>query len=123
MSLTIAMVRPFKGGLIIKFEDIEDRSTAEIFRGRTLLISASEAQPLDAGEYFIHDLIDLEVRDEAGTVLGRVRDVYPMGWTHMLGITVGAKELMIPFNRETVSQVDLESGFIVITPTPGLLDL
>ena len=41
---------PFKGGLIVAFEEITDRSAAEAWRHRFLLVPASELSPLEEGE-------------------------------------------------------------------------
>lgn len=122
-TLTVAGARPFKGGLIVRFEDVSDRNAAEALRGRTLVIPRSEARPLDEGEYFLHDLAGLEVRSVEGRLIGRVSQVYEGGAGHILGVDDGERERLIPFTREVVREVDVEGGRIVIEPVRGLLDL
>jgi 16S rRNA processing protein RimM len=56
---TIATSRPHQGRMLVRFEDVTDRTTAEGLRGATI-----EAQPLhldDTETYFAHELVDLPV--------------------------------------------------------------
>lgn len=123
IALTVEAVRSFKGGLLLRFAGITDRNDAEILRGRTLLIPADEAEPLAADEYFLHDLVGLEVRDDDGSLLGVVKEIYSVGNGYLLGVETDGREVMVPFNRQVVRSVDTDSGVIVIEVMPGLLDL
>ncbi len=122
-TLTVVKARAFKGGLIVRFAAIEDRRAAEALRGRTLLIQAGDARPLEADEYFLHDLVGLEVFAADGERVGRVVEVYEGGPGHFLGVDDGEREHVIPFTRQIVRRVDLEAGRIVIEVIAGLLEL
>lgn len=123
LRLAIVRAREFKKGLIVEFDGIVDRNAAEVLRGRMLAIPADEAPPLGEGEYFLHDLVELEVRGPEGTTIGRVGRIYTVGASHLLGVEDGERERLIPFTDEIVRQVDLDNGVITIEPTPGLLDV
>jgi 16S rRNA processing protein RimM len=123
LALTIAGARGFKGGLIVRFEDVRDRNAAEVLRGRTLLISSEELRPLEAGEFFLHDLVGLEVQTMEGQLVGRVVEIYETGPGHMLEVDDGERGYLIPFSGQLVSEVDVRAGRIVIEAIPGLLDL
>jgi 16S rRNA processing protein RimM len=123
LALTVVSAREFKRGVLVRFEGVGDRNAAEVLRGRTLLLSADEARPLDAGEYFLHDLVGMEVEVESGGVLGRVADIYEVAQGHCLGVSDGEREHLVPFTATLVRKVDLEAGRIVIEPLPGLFDL
>ncbi len=123
MTLTVAGVRPFKGGLLVRFEHIRDRTGSELFRDRTLLIPAQEAEPLEPGEYFLHDLVGLDVHTTDGDVVGNVREIYPVGSGYLLAVFDGEREVMVPFSGRLVRSVALDEGTIVIDPPAGLLDL
>ncbi|MGD2154878.1 MAG: ribosome maturation factor RimM [Gemmatimonadales bacterium] len=123
LALTIAGAREFKGGLIVRFEDVRDRNAAEVLRGRTLLISPEDARPLEAGEFFLHDLVGLEVQTVEGEPVGRVVEVYETGPVHMLEVDDGTRGHLIPFSERLVREVDVQAGRIVIETIPGLLDI
>jgi len=123
LSLSVRAAREFKGGLIVRFADVRDRDAAEALRGRTLLIRWEEARPLESGEYFLHDLIDLDVWSSEGERVGRVAAVYEGGAGHFLGVDDGQRERLVPFAGRIVRKVDLAAGRIVIEAIPGLLEL
>lgn len=122
VGMEIAGARSFKGGLIVRFAGVRDRDAAELLRGRTLLMAAAEARPLEADEYFFHDLAGLEVFTVAGERVGRVTDLYEVGPGHHLGVDDGRRERLVPFIEAIVREVDLKAGRIVIDPPAGLLD-
>ncbi len=123
LSLTVQAAREFKGGLIVRFEGVRDRDSAEALRGRTLLIRREEARPLESGEYFLHDLVGLEMWSAEGERVGRVAAVYEGGAGHFLNVDDGEREHLIPFAGRIVRKVDLEAGRIIIEAIPGLLEL
>lgn len=122
-DLTVLAARPFKGGLIVRFDELVDRNAAEAVRGRTLLIRFQDARPLDEGEFFLHDLVGLEVRTAAGERIGAVTDVYEIGASHFLEVADGERERLIPFSRRLIREVDMQRRVVIVEPTPGLLDL
>jgi 16S rRNA processing protein RimM len=123
MTLAVAAARPFKGGLIVRFEDVHDRNASEMLRGRTLLIRSEDARPLEPGQYFIHDLNGLEVVELDGAPIGRVAQIYEIGTSLYLSVDDGERERMIPFTEQFVREVDIEGRRVVIEVIPGLLEL
>jgi 16S rRNA processing protein RimM len=123
LALTIQAAREFKGGLICRFEGVRDRNAAEVLRGRSLLISHEDVRPLEVGEYFLHDLVGLEVRTVDGVTVGHVVEIYETGSGHVLGVADGERERLIPFADRIVKEIDMDERLIVIEPLPGLLDL
>lgn len=120
--LVIQSVRPFKGGWIVKFEGIDDRNTAEMSRERFLFLEASEVEPLEEGEVYIHELDGMQVRLEAGEVIGRVTATYELPQGLMLDVArEGKGAVLIPYDR-VVTSVDREQRVILVDPPEGLLD-
>jgi 16S rRNA processing protein RimM len=121
--LTVSLAREFKGGLIVRFAGVPDRNAAELLRGLTLLVPAHEVRPLEEGEFFLHDLVGLQVETAEGQVIGRVGEVYEAGAGHFLSVVGGERERLIPFSGRLVREVDVEAGRIVIEAIPGLLEI
>src|SRR6202795_2171738 len=71
-TLTIARSQPFKKGLIVQFEELQDRDSAELWRGRYLLAPFSELPPLQEDEVYLHDLTGMKVVSAAGAEIGNV---------------------------------------------------
>jgi 16S rRNA processing protein RimM len=121
-ELHITSARPFKGGYLVVVREITDRTTAEAWRGRFLLLPSAEVSGLAEGEVYLHDLPGLRVELASGEVLGTVRDIYELPQGVVLDVTMAQGSVMIPFRDEVVVRVDLAGGLLVVDPPAGLLD-
>lgn len=122
-ELTVCGSRPFKGGVIVQFDEVDSRDEAEKWRGRFLLLPGSELAPLEEGEVYVHDLYGMRVELADGTALGVVETVYelPQG----LGLDVkrdAGGSVIVPWRPEIVRAVDAERRVLVVDPPAGLLD-
>jgi 16S rRNA processing protein RimM len=131
-SYEIESSRAYRDRLVLKIRGIDDAAGAAALRGRTVVVAAEDAPELGEGEYYNDLLVGMEVRDEAGTRLGRVRAVWATGGVDLLVIDRArpggedgeiAEELLVPMAAEIVVRVEESRGRIVIRPPEGLLDL
>src|SRR5262245_60387288 len=122
--LTIESVRPFKRGILVKFTGLDDRNSIEGLTQRYLRIPIAAASPLEEGEVFYHQLIGLQVVTVDGEAIGKVREIYDTGPTHLLEVrrTRGG-QVLIPFTERIVRKIDVEGGTMTIKPPPGLLEV
>ena len=120
-ALAIESVRPFKRGLLVKFEAFDDRDAVDGLSQRYLRIPITAAAPLEEGEVFYHQLIGLEVVTAEGEKVGKIREIYDTGPTHLLEVGGAAGNTLIPFTERIVKKIDVEGGTITIKPPPGLL--
>lgn len=121
--LTVASARPHAGGYILGVEEIADRTLAERYQGRRLSIPEDQLVELQEGEFFLHDLRGLELRDEDGTVIGTIAEVHQAGSSAFLVVERDDGETMVPFVDAIVLDVDVDEGFVRIRPPEGLLDI
>jgi 16S rRNA processing protein RimM len=121
--LTVRRAKPFKGGRIVRFQEITGRDIAEQWRDRYLLVPDSEATPPRPGEVYFHDLVGLRVESPTGAELGRVQELYEMGHGVLLDVRTASGTVMIPYRPELVIRVDLERRALVVDPAGGLFDL
>lgn len=120
-ELVVSRVRPFKGGLLVVFDEVATREEAEKLRGRFFLVPSDELEPLAEGEVYVHELYGMRVELPTGDVVGEVTDVYelPQG----LAVDVkreGKGTVIIPYRD--VTRVDREARVLVAEPPEGLLD-
>lgn len=118
-TLTVEHARPHQHRLLVKFEEIADRTEAESFRGELLLIPAEATPEAPKGSYWVHQLVGLEVVTEGGRSLGRIQEVQGNPANDLWVTDSGA---LIPAVRELVADVDLERGTVVVRELPGLID-
>jgi 16S rRNA processing protein RimM len=121
-TLTVAGSKPFKKGLIVQFEELQDRDSAELWRGRYLLAPFSELPPLQEDQVYLHDLIGMSVVSVTGVRVGVVTTFYELPQGIMLDVRTDRDSVMIPYRPEIVVRTDIAARTIVLDDIPGLLD-
>jgi 16S rRNA processing protein RimM len=119
--LTVASARPHGHRLLVRFEEVDDRDQAESLRGRVLLVRREQAPALPSGQYWVHQLVGLEVVTESGRSLGTIREVLHNAANDVWVVEGDGRQFLIPGLREVVEGVDISAGRAVIREVPGLL--
>ena len=97
--LTLKSIRPGPNGAVARFAEVADRNTAEALRGTELTVPRSALPPLEAGEYYHCDLVDLPCVSDAGEALGRIAAVENFGAGDILEIEKSdGKRFMVPIH-------------------------
>jgi 16S rRNA processing protein RimM len=127
--LTVAGRRWHSGNLLVRFEGIGDRTAAAELGGTWLMADSATFAALDDPDVFRDgDLVGLCVRTVDGTVVGTVTDVLHHG-QDILAIQPAAPpgaragQILVPFVKPIVPEVDIPGGVLVIDPPEGLLNL
>ena len=116
-GLTLASGRPFKDGLIARAPEVASKEEADALRGLELYAPRSAMPPADEDEFYLTDLIGMKAQAPDGAPLGEVKSVQNFGAGDLLEIQPerGASWL-VGFTLESVPEVDLAGGRIVISP-------
>lgn len=123
ITLEIEGVKFFKQFVILKFKGIDNINDVEKYKGKNLYVTRQNAVKLKKDEYFIADLIDIEVFDETDTKLGTLTDVIETGANDVYQIEMtDGKEVLIPAIKECILSVDIEARKMVVHLMDGLLD-
>lgn len=123
LELRIRAASPFKGGLIVSIEGINDRSTAESWQNRTFLVPEDEVEPPGEGELFIHDLVGMRVVTVGGVNVGEITQLFELPQGIVFEVQRPEKSsVMLQLNEQTVTEVDPEARLVRIDPLEGLLD-
>jgi 16S rRNA processing protein RimM len=126
-QLRVASARWHSGQLLVAFAGIADRTAAGELTGGWLSVDSSQlpATP-DPDEFRDHELIGLSVRTPAGQDVGVVTDVLHYGQDLLVvrrpGGAGDSGEVLVPFVKAIVPEVDVAAGLLLIDPPPGLLD-
>jgi 16S rRNA processing protein RimM len=123
--LTVAACRWHSGELLVRFEGISDRTTAAGLGGTWLLVDAATLGATgDPDEFRDSDLVGLSVRTVDGAVVGAVDDVLHSGQDVLvIRPARGGADILVPFVKAIVPEVDVAAGVLVIDPPVGLLNL
>lgn len=87
------------------------RLDRRVARGAALAVPPDALAPTSEDEYYVFQLVGLEVSEEGGRLLGTVADVAPGVANDVLELDSG---LLLPMVEECVLSVDLEAGRIVV---------
>ena len=122
-SLTVAATRWHQGRLLVTFEQLVDRTTAEGARGLVLHATVdADDHPEDPDEYYDHQLVGLLACDLDGRELGEVTGVSHGGAQDLLQIrTPDGRDTLVPFVKDLVPEVDLPARRVVVADRPGLV--
>jgi 16S rRNA processing protein RimM len=122
-TMTVSAARQHQSVLLVTFEELTDRSTAEAARGIVLHASIpADESPEDPDEFYDHQLVDLAAYDEDGSPLGTVAGLFHGGAQDLLRIaTPDGREALVPFVKALVPEVDVAGGRVVIADRPGLV--
>lgn len=102
------------GGLVVKFDGIDSRTVAELYRGRYLEVGEQAGRPAGEGRFYHHQLIGLAVSTESGRALGQISEVLEKPANDVWVSHDGKVEHLIPATRDAVLNVDLDGRRIVV---------
>ena len=123
LYLEVEGVKFFKKFAILKFRGIDNINEIERYKGKELYVDRENAQRLGRNEYYIADLLGMEVTQDTGRRLGVLRDVIETGANDVYVVTMeNKKELLIPAISQCILRVDVESGVMEVHLLEGLLE-
>lgn len=121
-TLNIEKIRIKENTVILKLKDIENIQEAKMIVGSFLEIKRKNAVKLPKDNYFVFEIIGLEVYSENNIFLGKVENVISTGSNDVYIIkNKNKKELLIPAIREVVKNINLENKRITIKMVDGLI--
>ena len=121
--LTIETMRNHNGTYLLSFRGKLDRNQAEMLRNATLLTEVDVKSSHEVEDSFhISEIVGLIVKNLEGITIGKVVDVMELPAQDTLVIEISnGSELLLPFVKKHVPEVNLEAKEIVIDNYEGLL--
>ncbi|MFW5834058.1 MAG: ribosome maturation factor RimM [Pseudomonadota bacterium] len=120
--LVITELKVTPKAAVARFAGIDDRDAAEALRGTELWIDRAALPPTEEDEWYVEDLVGLDVVDERGDPIGRVRAVVDHGAGDVIEIRkADGTELSLPFTRAQFPEVDVAGGRLVMAPIEELV--
>jgi 16S rRNA processing protein RimM len=107
---------------LLKLEGIDERNAADRLRGLLLLVDMEHAVPLEEGEFYLYQLIGLNVQTVEGETLGRLEEVLETGANDVYIVdSPRYGEVLIPVTEETIIKTDIGAGVMIVKLPDGLL--
>lgn len=121
IDLEIEKIRYHKNFVIIKFKNIDTMNDGESLKDYIIRINDDEAIPLEEDEYFIRDLIGINVFENT-VKLGTIKDVIATGANDVYVVKTQGKDILIPVIKQCIINVDIENKIMEVKLLKGLVD-
>ncbi len=121
-ELIVKALRPVKDGWLITLDVVADRTEAEKWNGRHLMVPVEELSAPDDGEVFAHELVGMQLLDaDTDAPLGEVVEFYELPQGLLLEFKTASGLASVPFVEEFIDEVDREGRVIRVRLPEGLL--
>ena len=122
-EININSLKSHKNIAIMHIENVDTIEEAEKIRGKILYINRKNVK-LPEGEYFIQDIIGLEVVNaQTNQSYGKITEVFKTGANDVYQITSEEnKNYLIPVIKEVILNIDVSNNKILISPMKGLFE-
>ena len=123
IDVKVESMKFFKQFVILKFEGFDSLDEIQVYKGCNLYVTRENAVKCAKDEYFIADLIGMDVCEEGGDRIGELTDVIQTGANDVYVVkTPEGKEHLFPAIKDCVRSVDMEARKVNVYIMPGLLD-
>ena len=119
----ITRARPHGPDLLVFFSGVTSVERASELRGLWLEVERSALPDAGPGQIYYFELLGLEVVDEGGAILGRVREITATGAHELLEVTGEAGNIFIPYHAGTILGWDPAARRLTVRLPDGLLDV
>jgi len=122
-QLTVKELRYYNNHPVVFFDGVDDRTAAESLSRAILWVEYDpETRPSEEDAWFDHQLVGLDVlRGDA--VIGQIQRLDHLPAQDLIVVaTNGGDEVLLPFVKQFVPEVNIEGGFIRVTPPGGLFE-
>lgn len=101
-------------GLIVQLKGINDRETAHHLKSKTIAVARESFAPTKTDEFYLVDLMGLNIRNKEDSFLGVVSNIMQTGAHDILVIVGEHGETLIPFVNQYVINIDLAAQTILV---------
>lgn len=120
--MEIEGVKFFKQFVILKFKGLDHIDEVEGYKRCPLLVERKDAVPLEENEFFIADMIGMQVATEDEEEFGVLKDVIETGANDVYVISTKEHgEVLVPAIKECILEVDIAKKRMEIHLLNGLL--
>ena len=110
IRLTLRGIRA-AGSTFVAIVETDDEDELTSARKAFVIVSHKDRFQLPENEYYIDDLVGLVVKDEGGTIIGRLSEVLETPANDIYRVIDDkAREILLPAIEDVILHVDIEGG-------------
>lgn len=119
----VERAREFKGKVLLKLKEVDGPEEAKELTGGFIEIERDQLVRLPQGNYFIFDIMGLEVVTTTGERIGTIKEVISLPANDLYLVEGEEKLYLVPAIKQVVKGIDLKEKKMIIQPMEGLFDL
>jgi len=122
IDLVVTSHRVHKNFDLLKFEGYPSINDVEKLVGGMLKVSEDHlSEDLDENEFYYYEIIGLQVVDEEGNHLGKVKEIMSPGANDVWVVErPGKKDLLLPYIEPVILNIDLDKEEVTVHVMEGL---
>lgn len=111
--------------VVLRLAGISKTEQAEELRGYSVAVPMSEIVPLPEGEYYIFQIIGLDVYTTKDEYVGRVVNVESRTANDIYVVRgpMSPRDVLVPAIKDVIKNIDLDKGRVTVELLDGLLEL
>jgi 16S rRNA processing protein RimM len=118
---TLDTVRPHSDGLLVSIRGVDTPEEVGKYRNQWVYVKASDVPPLPEGKHYQYELIDLDVVDENGNLLGKLVEILETGANDVYVVRDEAgKEILLPAIPSVIMDLDMSQRTLRVHLLEGL---
>lgn len=111
-----------KKNVLLTLEGISDRNQAEQLRGLFVQIPIEDVVPLPEGDFYLYELIGLQIVSTDNQVLGTLINILETGANDVYVVeTPDKNQILLPAIPDVVKEIDADAGKITVDLIDGLI--
>jgi 16S rRNA processing protein RimM len=114
LPLKVEWSRKRPGGVVVKLSGIDDRTRADLHRGRYLEVTEDQLRQLPEDHFYHRQLVGMEVETIHGHRLGRITQVLEKPANDVWVSEHAGQEHLIPATKDAVLEVDMANRRVVV---------
>lgn len=107
----------------LTLEGIDSAEKAATIKGSDIYLPLSKLPKRGKNEFFIHDLLGCKLVDSLHGELGLVEDIIETAGQDLISFTYKGSEVLLPFVKEFVTDIDMASKIVKTNLPDGLLEI
>lgn len=122
-TFTVERTKPFKKGIIVKAQEISDRTAAEGVEHMEFFIDEELLVSKPGETIYLSEIKNFKLKNPEQTVLGEIVDFSSNGVQDLLVVEADGKKVEIPFVDAFIKKIDFKHQAVVMDLPEGLFDL
>lgn len=122
-AATFGSVRVHGNGLLVTLRGYDTPETVGRFRNQWVYVKAKEVPPLPEGQYYLYELIGVDVVDDNGNPLGKIVEVLETGANNVYVVRDDSgKEILLPAIPSVILDLDMTQRSMKVHLLDGLIE-